>query len=202
MIGRLKGHVDETGDDYLIVDVGGVGYQVFATRRTLGALPSRGEAIALHIETHVREDHIHLYGFPTSEERRWFRLLTGVQGVGSRVAMGILGVLSPSDIVHALAAQDRAALTRADGVGPKLAVRILTELKDKAGSISLGPSAAAEVYPAAGREQVTDDAISALVNLGYGRADAFAAVAEAARRIHGDKQLDVLIPAALKELAR
>ncbi len=199
MIGRLKGLVDEVGGDHLIVDVGGVGYQVFATRRTLGSLPAGGEPIALHIETHVREDHIHLYGFPSAEERSWFRLLTSVQGVGSRVGMAILGVMSPGDILHALAAQDRTSLTRADGVGPKLAARILSELKDKAGDIQLGTGTAPDPIPA---DPVSDDAISALVNLGYGRSAAFAAVAEVARRIHGEKQLDVLIPAALKELAR
>ena len=205
MIGRLKGLVDEFGDDYLIVDVGGVGYKVFATRRTLDSLPPNGAPIALHIETHVREDHIHLYGFPTAEERRWFCLLTSVQGVGNRVAMALLGVLSPIDILQALAAQDRTSLTRAEGVGPKLAARILSELKDKAGDILLGAG-----QPGTGTEQmrtqvldpVADDAISALVNLGYGRSAAFAAVAEVTRRIHGERQLDVLIPAALKELAR
>ncbi len=203
MIGRLKGLVDEVGSDYLIVDVGGVGYQVFATTRTLSALPSSGEAVALFIETHVREDHIHLYGFPTVDERRWFRLLTGVQGVGSRVGLAILSVLSPDDIVDALASQDRAALTRAEGVGPKLATRIITELKDKAGEFQLGKSAALESAAADhGIDPITDDAISALVNLGYGRSAAFAAVAEVTRRIHGEKQLDVLIPAALKELSR
>ena len=205
MIGRLKGLVDEVGGDHMIIDVGGVGYKVFASRRTLGGLPPVGAPIALHIETHVREDHIHLYGFPLAEERHWFRLLTSVQGVGSRVAMAILGVLSPSDILHALAAQDRAPLTRADGVGPKLAVRILSELKDKAGEIRLGPPSAgdaAERSSTPALDSVTDDAISALVNLGYGRSTAFAAVADVARRIHGEKQLDVLIPAALKELAR
>lgn len=207
MIGRLKGLVDEFGDDHLIVDVGGVGYKVFATSRTLGSLPPNGGPIALHIETHVREDHIHLYGFPTAEEQRWFCLLTSVQGVGNRVAMALLGALSPIDILQALAAQDRASLTRAEGVGPKLAARILTELKDKAGDILLetgqpGTGAGSEKMRTHVLDPVTDDAISALVNLGYGRSAAFAAVAEVTRRIHGEKQLDVLIPAALKELAR
>lgn len=202
MIGRLKGLVDEVGDDYLVVDVGGVGYQVFATRRMLADLPPGGGPIALHIETHVREDHIHLYGFPSAEERRWFRLLTSVQGVGNRVAMAMLGVLSPNDILHALAAQDRTPLTRAEGVGPKLAARILSELKDKAGDLQLGAGTSSDSVPIHRLDPVTDDAISALVNLGYGRSAAFAAVAEVMRRIHGEKQLDVLIPAALKELAR
>ncbi len=202
MIGRLKGIVDEVAGDHLIVDVGGVGYNVFATSRTLGALPTSGEFIALHIETHVREDHIHLYGFPTTDERRWFRLLLSVQGVGSRVAMAILGVLSPADIVAALVTQDKSAFARADGVGPKLAARIVTELKDKAGDLALGPAAATGDAATVPMDSVTDDAISALVNLGYARSAAFAAVAAVTRRIHGDKQLDALIPAALKELTR
>ena len=202
MIGRLKGIVDEVGSDYLIVDVGGVGYQVFASSRTLNALPSSGEAIALHIETHVREDHFHLYGFPTADERRWFRLLTSVQGVGSRVGLAILGVLSPGDVVAALVAQDRSAFARADGVGPKLAARIVTELKDKAGDLALGGGATVTNGEVGSIDPVTDDAISALVNLGYARSAAFAAVATVTRRIHGNKQLDVLIPAALKELTR
>ena len=181
MIGKLNGLVDEVANDHLIVDVNGVGYQVFATRRTLAGLPRRGAPIALHIETHMREDHIHLYGFPTADERRWYRLLTGVQGVGSRVALAILSALAPDALLHALAAQDRAALTRADGVGPKLALRILTELKDKVGDISLGRAAPVDGPAVEGPDGMTTDAISALVNLGYGRSDAFVALRELAR---------------------
>ncbi|HSR55563.1 MAG TPA: Holliday junction branch migration protein RuvA, partial [Alphaproteobacteria bacterium] len=131
MIASLKGLIESVGEDFAVIETGGVGYLVFCSARTLSALPPAGEAAALKIETHVREDHIHLYGFATAAERDWFRLLITVQGVGARVALAILSVLPPSDLGLALAAGDKAALGRAAGVGPKLAQRIVTELKDK-----------------------------------------------------------------------
>ncbi|HET8727515.1 MAG TPA: Holliday junction branch migration protein RuvA [Alphaproteobacteria bacterium] len=204
MIARLKGVVDSVAADSCVVDVGGVGYLVFCSRRALGRL-ARGEAVALHIDTHVREDHIHLYGFLETAERDWFRLLMSVQGVGGRVALAILSVLSPDELTTAIAAQDRVAVTRADGVGPKLAGRIVSELKDKAGSISLGAASTGAPAPAtAGGGStggVTADAVSALVNLGYGRSEAFGAVATAARKLGPDAAVGALIPAALKELS-
>ena len=204
MIARLTGRLDHVADDAVVIDVGGVGYLVFCSARTLAALPPVGTDFALHIDTHVREDHIHLFGFPKVAERDWFRLLTTVQGVGTRVAMAILGILDPDALATALAARDESALTRADGVGPKLARRIVTELKDKAGSVVFAPAAADGATPhpaAAGVDPVVADAVSALVNLGYGRAEAFGAVAQAGRA-QPDADLDALIPAALKELSQ
>ena len=201
MIASLAGIVERIAADNAVIDVNGVGYLVFASARTLGRLPARGEPARLHIETHVREDHIHLYGFAEESERDWFRLLTTVQGVGAKTALAILGALPPEALATAVMAQDKAALTRADGVGPKLAQRILNELRDKVGGIALGPAAlqgASAEAPAA----ATQDAVSALVNLGYPRSDAFAAVAGAARSLGGEASFDALFKASLKELAR
>jgi len=195
MIAMLAGQLDHVGTDSLVLDVNGVGYQVFCSARSLGRLPARGEPLRLHIETHVREDHIHLFGFLDEGERAWFRLLLSVQGVGARIAMAILGTLAPTELATAIVAQDKASITRADGVGPKLAVRILTELKDKA---ALAPVAV--VADAA--DGATADAVSALVNLGYARGDAYGAVAEAARRLGRSARLDALIKAGLRELGR
>ncbi|NMM42944.1 Holliday junction branch migration protein RuvA [Rhodospirillaceae bacterium KN72] len=204
MFARLKGLLDEVGEDTVIVDVGGVGYLVYCSSRTLGALPGIGEAVRLEIETHVREDHIHLYGFLDKSERDWFRLLTTVQGVGARVGLAILSVLAPDALTQAVAAQDKAAVARANGVGPKLAQRIVSELKDKVGGMALGPVASAK--PASGQAApadagATEDAVSALVNLGYGRSDAFTAVAKAARSGEGS-DVSSLIRLALRELGR
>ena len=204
MIAKLTGLVDAIAADGCVIDVNGVGYQAFASRRTLERL-AVGQPAVLQVETHVREDHIHLYGFIDSAERDWFRLLTGVQGVGGRVALAILGVLDPDRLSLAIVAQDRAALTQADGVGPKLAGRIVSELKDKVGAGPLsapvsGPVATAPAGAEAGGASA--DAISALVNLGYGRSDAVGAVAAATREIGGTPDVESLIPAALKELAR
>jgi Holliday junction DNA helicase RuvA len=149
----------------------------------------------------VREDHIHLYGFAEESERDWFRLLTTVQGVGAKTALAILGTLPPETLATAVMAQDKAALTRADGVGPKLAQRILNELRDKVGGIALGP-AALQGASAEAPAGATQDAVSALVNLGYPRSDAFAAVAGAARSLGGEASFDALFKASLKELAR
>jgi len=205
MIAKLKGHVDELGEDWVVIDVNGVGYLVFCSGKTLARLPKVGEATSLLIETHVREDHIHLYGFADAGERDWFKLLTTVQGVGAKVGLAILSALSAEDIVHAIAAQDKKALTRANGVGPKVATRILTELKDKAGGIVLSSTSSSEggtSAPASGGfGGAPAEAASALVNLGYGRSDALAAVSKANKNLGGQGGLDDLIREALKELS-
>ena len=196
MIAKLTGLVDSLGEDRAVIDVGGIGYLVFCSGGTLGRLAA-GEIASLEIETHVREDHIHLYGFTDAAERDWFRTLTTVQGVGSRVALAILTVLAPDQLMPAIAAGDKAALTRAAGVGSKLAGRVLAELKDKVGDIALGPAAVA------GDEAggTAADAVSALVNLGYGAAESFAAVSHAARRLGAVADTEALIRAGLAELA-
>ncbi|MCR9220898.1 MAG: Holliday junction branch migration protein RuvA [Alphaproteobacteria bacterium] len=212
MIARLKGLVEAVEEDGAILDVGGVGYRVYCSTRTLSRLPPAGGAAALDIETHVREDHIHLYGFAERAERDWFRALTTVQGVGARVALAILSVLTPDQLAQAVAAQDKAAVARANGVGPKLAQRIVAELKDKAGGIALGPAAtgaattpsdgAAAAGGDAADAAAAEDAVSALVNLGYSRSDAFSAVARGARGLDGAKDAAALIRAGLKELSQ
>ncbi len=199
MIAKLTGVVDSKSADTAIVDVGGVGYQVFCSARSLSRLPAAGGAISLFIETHVREDHIHLYGFIDAAEREWFRLLTTVQGVGAKLALAILSVLSSGDLTQAIIVQDKTSLTRASGVGPKLAARIVAELKDKVGGIALGPVAA--VASATEPTGPVADAVSALINLGYRRAEAFGAVAQASKRLGPNAALDVLIRAGLKELS-
>ncbi|MBI2240742.1 MAG: Holliday junction branch migration protein RuvA [Magnetospirillum gryphiswaldense] len=206
MIAKLKGLIDTLGDDHCIIDVGGVGYLVFCSGRTLGKLQT-GTAAALHVETHVREDHIHLYGFAEAGERDWFNLLTTVQGVGAKVALAILSVAGPEQLLQTIAAQDKTLLTRASGVGPKLAVRILTELKDKAGKMSLGgfaPSAAgtAAATPVSAAGGLMEDAISALVNLGYKRLEAFEAVGVVAKELGDDADSSTLIRHALKRLGK
>jgi len=201
MIASLTGTLAAAEADQAIVDVGGVGYLVFASRRTMEGLPPVGEAVRLHVETHVREDHIHLYGFLDEDERRWFRTLTTVQGVGARVALAILSVLAPEALVRAIIAQDRTAVARAEGVGPKLATRIVSELKDKAGEAALGP--VARIGPAAaapGEIGPTADAVSALINLGYGRSEAFGAIADAARAAGAGASVEALVKAGLQEL--
>jgi holliday junction DNA helicase RuvA len=196
MIAMLAGRLDQVATDSLVLDVNGVGYHVFCSARSLGRLPARGEPLRLFIETQVREDHIHLFGFLDEAERAWFRLLLSVQGVGARIAMAILGTLAPAELATAIVAQDKAAITRADGVGPKLASRILTELKDKAAAL------APVTVVADAADGATADAVSALVNLGYTRGDAYGAVAEAARRLGRSARLDALIKAGLRELGR
>jgi Holliday junction DNA helicase RuvA len=210
MIARLKGILDEIGLDWIVIDVAGVGYQVFCPARVIAALPGVGEPLSLHIETHVREDHIHLFGFASARERECFRMLTTVQGVGAKVGLGILGTLSVDDLTTAIVAEDKALLTRADGVGPRLAARLMTELKDKILSLNgeFAPSSAASAPAVAGADTeaagdtVSADAVSALVNLGYGRAEAYSAVQRAAQAIGDASDLDQLIPAALKELSQ
>ncbi len=202
MIGKLTGVLESAGDGWALVDVQGVGYLVFCSARTLERAGRPGDPVSLLIETHVREDHIHLYGFADPAERDWFRLLSTVQGVGAKMALAVLSTLAPSDLIRALAAQDKAALTRANGVGPKLALRILAELKDKAGTIALGPVAAVgRAAGASGLEAPAEDALSALVNLGYGRSEALGAVVEASRRLGAQAPLSALIKEGLKELS-
>lgn len=207
MIARLSGLLDSVSETACIVDVGGVGYLVYCSGRTLRGLPRPGEAVRLHVETHVREDHIHLYGFLAEAERGWFNLLQTVQGVGARVALGILSSLSPDELFRAIASADKTTLNRCDGVGPKLAARLVTELKDKVGGIALGPVAmagggAADAAVATEGTGAVADALSALVNLGYRRADAFGAVTAAARTLGSEANVQALIRAGLKELAQ
>ena len=200
MIATLSGKLDSIGDGWAVIDVGGVGYHVFCAGRTLAALPTPGTSISLEIETVVREDQFHLYGFLDAHEREWFRLLRKVQSVGAKMALAILGLLSPEDLTLAITARDRASLTRVSGVGPKLADRLLTELKDKAPvdgvAFALGGGAAM----GAPQGSATGDAVSALVNLGYRQSEAFGAVAGAAREFGDDASIEVLIQAGLKEL--
>lgn len=204
MIGKLTGILDSMGEDWAMVDVGGVGYVVFCSGRTLAALGAVGEPVSLHIETHVREDHIHLYGFEDTAVRDAFRLLMTVQGVGARVALAILTVLPAVRLADAILARDQASLSQASGVGAKLAGRIVSELQDKVeamlpafargGTPEGGPS------EALAEEAGTADAVSALVNLGYRRMDAFGVVTAASRRLGGDVAVEDLIRAGLQEL--
>ena len=205
MIGKLRGTIDSYGEDFVILDVGGVGYQVQCSARTMQALPAPGEAATLSIETYVREDQIKLFGFTSDVEREWFRLLQTVQGVGTKVALAILSTLKPADLASAIALRDKAAITRAPGVGQKVAERVVTELKDKA-------PAYADIDPAVIRLSgaVDDhrapkpiaDAVSALVNLGYGQPQAAAAIAAATRSAGEAADTARLIRLGLKELAK
>jgi holliday junction DNA helicase RuvA len=196
MIAKLGGILDQIAADGVVIDVRGVGYFAFCSARTLSRLSPLGTPVRLLIETHVREDHIHLYGFIDTAERDWFRLLTTVQGVGARLALAILSALAPEELGPAIAAQDQASLARADGVGPRLAARIINELRDKAGSLAMAPPAAASPPG----EGAAADAISALVNLGYRRAEALGAVAAAAQRLGASAPAEALIRAGLQVL--
>ncbi|MBC8269929.1 MAG: Holliday junction branch migration protein RuvA [Rhodospirillaceae bacterium] len=202
MIAKLTGLIDQCGSDWAVIDVSGVGYLVYCSARTLGRLVP-GEAASLVIETHVREDHIHLYGFLDEAERAWFKLLTTVQGVGAKVGLGILSVLSGDELLQAIAAADKATITRAPGVGPKLAVRLLSELKDKVATMALGPVAVldGEASPQSGASGAISEAVSALVNLGYSASDAYSAVSHAATKLGEDASLEELIRGGLGELA-
>ncbi|MBY0510120.1 MAG: Holliday junction branch migration protein RuvA [Rhodospirillaceae bacterium] len=204
MIAKLRGRLDSVGEDWAVVDVGGVGYLVFCGARTLAALPGTGEAVEFAIETHVREDHIHLYGFATSSDREMFRTLMTVQGVGAKVGLGILSALSAEQIAQAIAAGDQTAFKRASGVGPKLAQRLVTELKDKIGAFAFSAPAATAAGVGRGARaaggSAVEDAVSALVNLGYGRMEAFGAVSRAAQEAGGAAPVGALIKNALKEL--
>jgi Holliday junction DNA helicase RuvA len=203
MIAKLAGVVDQIAPEAAVIDVGGVGYLAFCSTRTISRLPAVGSVASLLIETHVREDHIHLYGFVDAAERDWFRRLTTVQGVGARLALAILSAVAPDQLGLAILAQDKVALTRAEGVGARLAARIVNELRDKVGG---GAGAATSPVPITSAPD-TDagpaaDAVSALVNLGYRRIEAFGAVATAARRLGSDADAGALIRAGLQELAR
>jgi Holliday junction DNA helicase RuvA len=205
MIGKLTGIIDSYGEDFIVVDVNGVGYLVHCSARTLQALPAKGEPVSLAIETHVREDQIRLFGFLSDVEREWFRLLQTVQGVGTKVALSILSTLRPADLASAIALRDKAMVARSPGVGPKVAERVVTELKDKAPKY-------AEIDPAVVRlagavdekraPQPVADAVSALVNLGYGQPQAAAAIAAAAREAGEGAETARLIRLGLKELAK
>ena len=205
MIGKLKGIVDSYGEDFVIVDVGGVGYVVHCSGRTLQALPAPGGPATLSIETYVREDQIKLFGFLSDTEREWFRLLQTVQGVGAKVALAVLGTLKPADLATAIAMRDKAMVARTPGVGPKVAERIVTELKDKAPAYTdVDPAVirlAGEMEEKRAPRPVSD-AISALVNLGYGQPQAAAAIAAASRNAGEGADAARLIRLGLKELAK
>lgn len=204
MIGKLKGVVDSVEEEALILDVNGVGYLVAASARTLRAIPAVGESAELLIETHVREDAIRLYGFLTAGERDWFRLLQSVQGVGAKVALGILGALSAEALSTAVVRQDKAMMARAPGVGPKLAARLVLELKDKAPAFAVadfvhGESSLKRVPKLA---KAAEDAVLALVSLGYAQPQAAAAVARISAQLGPAAETAALIRAGLKELAQ
>ncbi|MGE5721343.1 MAG: Holliday junction branch migration protein RuvA [Sphingomonadales bacterium] len=198
MIAKLRGLLDSFGADHAVIDVQGVGYLVAASSRTLGALGALGDEVVLHTEMQVSDDAIRLIGFATRDERDWFRNLTSVQGVGSRVALAILSALAPDELHRAVMSGDKAMVARAQGVGPKLAQRIVNELKDKVGGIVLGGETAAS--PAPGSHSA--DAVSALLNLGFRPGEASAAVAHAERELGGEASLDALVRTALRKAAR
>ena len=214
MIAKLTGLLDSVATDSLIIDVNGVGYQVFASARTLARIGQKGDSVSLLIDTHVREDHIHLYGFADTAEQEWCRLLNGVQGVGMKVALAILGSCPLEKLAFAIASGDAATMRQADGVGPKLATRIVTELKDKAGKMAFSTPAAAPATAAKKNAKtggtgaavpsiapdLNNDAVSALVNLGYPRADAYSAVLQAGQKANDNGSLQELIKLALHEL--
>ncbi|MFO1160532.1 MAG: Holliday junction branch migration protein RuvA [Reyranellaceae bacterium] len=204
MIARLKGTVESVDTDSAVIDVGGVGYLVSASARTLRDLVA-GASVTVLVETIVREDAIALYGFLESAERDWFRILTTVQGVGARVALSILSTLAPDEIARAIVAQDRATLSRPAGVGAKLAARLATELKDRAATFGVAPAvrgAAPSPVQVAPDGSLTEDAVSALVNLGYKRVEAYGAVARATQQLGPEATFDAVVRAALRELAR
>jgi holliday junction DNA helicase RuvA len=205
MIGKLKGIIDSYGADYVILDVGGVGYQVHCSARTLAALPGPGEAATLSIETYVREDQIKLFGFAGDIEREWFRLLQTVQGVGAKVALAVLGTLKVSELADAVAMRDKALVARAPGVGAKVAERIVTELKDKAPEFAALDPAVIRLSGALEDKRAPKpiaDAVSALTNLGYGQPQAAAAIAAAVRNAGEAADTATLIRQGLKELAK
>lgn len=208
MIGKLSGIIDTISSNFLILDVQGVGYMVYASNRTLSRIGQTGDAASLLIETQVREDAITLFGFADAGEKSWFNLLTSVQGVGAKAGLSILSACPPEQLSTVIMAQDKAALTQADGVGPKLATRILTELKDKVGKMEISGSSAFSGAPMKYADMASDapqgnaldgDAVSALVNLGYSRSDAFTAVTKA--KAKANDNLEDLIRVALKELS-
>ena len=210
MIGKLSGIIDSFGENHLLLDVQGVGYLVHASSRTLSRIGQKGDAASLLIETVIREDAFLLYGFAEKAEQEWFKLLTSVQGVGAKAGLAILAVCPVDRLATIIAAQDKAAIQQADGVGPKLALRVITELKDKAGKIDLSTKSVDSTVGVSVDKSETpqdetltnafdNDAVSALVNLGYARADAYTAVMKAKDKANDN--LQDLIRAALKELS-
>lgn len=202
MIAKLKGRLDSTGIDHAIIDVGGVGYLVGASSRTLAALGPVGEAVTIHTEMLVAEDSIRLVGFARAEERDWFRLLTHVQGVGSRVALAILSALEPLELHRAVAMGDKAMIARANGVGPKLAQRIVNELKDKIGAAPAGGPVGAGGAVAMPVGSMSADALSALQNLGFKPGEASSAVAAAEEELGDSASLDALVRLALRKAVK
>lgn len=204
MIGKLRGILDSAGKDWAIIDVNGVGYEVSCPARTLGRMPAIGQPVALIIETHVREDAIKLFGFLSEAERSWFRLLQNVQGVGTRVALSLLGILEPHELANAIALQDKAQVGRAPGVGPKVAQRIVSELRDKVPALLVGGDIGVPVsgLAKAGEKSAVSDAVSALINLGYSPSEATTAVATISNELGEGAKTEELIRRGLKELAR
>ncbi|MDF1607944.1 Holliday junction branch migration protein RuvA [Hoeflea sp. YIM 152468] len=205
MIGKLKGSIEDIADDHVLIDVHGVCYVVSCSTRTLSRLGSAGEAVVLFIETYVREDQLRLFGFESALEREWFRLLQSVQGVGAKVALAVLSTLSPSDLANAIALQDKAMVARSPGVGPKVAQRIVTELKNKAPALSGDAGGAMGLKQELGEGVASApiaDAVSALSNLGYSRDQAATAVAAAMKQAGEEADSAKLIRLGLKELAR
>jgi Holliday junction DNA helicase RuvA len=203
MIGKLTGNLDTLGEDWALLDVGGVGYHLSCSARTLRGMSNVGDRASVMIETFIRDDRIVLYGFADQPERDCFRILMTVQGVGARVALAILSVLSPNELTQAILAQDKTAITRANGVGPRVATRVVTELKDRMGDVGFAPGTTLASSGAAPADASDDaDAVSALVNLGYGRSEAYGAVVAARRDLGADADVSALIAAGLKELGR
>ena len=200
MIGKLTGRLDAVSDNGAIIDVGGVGYSVFTSSRTMSQLGSIGEVVTVLVETHVREDHIHLYAFYSDDEKRWFQTLQTVQGVGSKAALAILSALTSEDIMNSLLSEDKTMFVRADGVGQKLATRIVSELKDKVDGFFAGKVDNIETATSQDNSLIAD-AISAMVNLGFSRFEAQKAVSKASNYKANIETLDQLIAATLKELA-
>ena len=201
MIGKLKGIIDSVDENLLVLDVGGVGYNVFCSGKTLNRIGEKGANVSLVIETHVREDHIHLFGFADKHELEWFRELTNVQGVGPKLAMSILSALSPNELVGALVSQDKSAFKNISGVGPKLSERLITELKGKVKNMTSDSLAAvSSISKSVAVTTAVSDALSALINLGYSRNEAYTAVLKAGK----NEKLGVqdLIKESLKELAK
>lgn len=201
MIAKLTGILDSVFEGYIILDVNGVGYRVFCSAKTVGKLPTKGEAVSLMIETQVREDHIHLIGFADITEQQTFGYLSTVQGVGARVALAILSALSPNDIQMAVMTGDSKAFTRANGVGPKLGVRIVTELKGKLGSLGTSEEMVLTSASGAQNQHVMTEAVSALVNLGYSRTEAGMTVANIIRQ-HPESAVGEIIRLSLKEIGK
>ncbi len=212
MIGKLTGNIDFLSTDHLILDVSGVGYVVFCSNQTLANIGNAGDSASVLITTQVREDAITLYGFATAMEQGWFKLLTSVQGVGAKAGLSILATCAADQLGFIIASADKASLTRADGVGPKLATRILTELKDKVGDLNISADSQSVTSGQAGSpapktegqtSAIEQDAVSALTNLGYAGADAYKAVLQAKTKANDNEKdnIQALIRLALKELS-